>query len=157
MKVTSKFRTNMRWASTLFILLLTLAFSGCKDKAQPVRYVLPEGFHGVFQISEDSQKGVDLVKSNGVLFVTVPTNGIVVVKDCSFQMKWHQNTAIFPDGRIISEEDFDTNAVVLHEVFYTGQTNWILVGTDREARIAESMVFKPVQLARPLSEDDIPH
>ena len=147
----------MRCASILFILLLALAFPGCQPKGHPVRYVLPEGFHGVFQISEDRLRGVDLVKSNEILFVNVPTNGLVIVKDWSFALKWHQDTAEYPDGKLISEEDFDTNAVVLHNLFSENRTNWILIGTYREARIAESLVGKPIPLARPLSEDDIPH
>ena len=157
MKLIPKFKFNLRWVSILFFALLSLTFLGCDRKGPPIRFVLPEGFHGVFQISEDKQQGVDLIKSNGMFFVIVPTNGFVVIKDWSFQPDWHQETAIFPDGKSISEEDFDTNAVVLHDLFSEGHTNWILVGTYKEAQIAISRTGQPMPLARMLSEADVPH
>ena len=147
----------MRWIFGSLYGFLALAFLGCNRHGTPVRFVLPEGFHGVFQISEDRQQGVDLVKSNGMLLVIVPTNGLAVVKDWSFLTVWHSETAVFPDGKLISEEDYDTNAVALHGLFSQGHTNWVLVGTLREARIAGSRVGKHMPLARPLTEDDVPH
>jgi hypothetical protein len=81
----------------------------------------------------------------------------VVVKDWSFLTVWHSETAIFPDGKLISEEDHDTNAVVLHGLFSQGHTNWVLVGTDREAGIAGSVTGERMPLARPLTENDVPH
>ena len=147
----------MRWTFALFVGFLALAILGCDRHGTPVRFVLPEGFHGVFQISEDRQQGVDLVKSNGMLLVIVPTNGLVVVKDWSFLSVWHSEAAVFPDGELISEEDYDTNAVVLHGLFSEGHTYWALVGTDREARIAGSRAGERMPLARPLTEDDVTH
>src|SRR5580704_9738297 len=129
----------MRWTLASIAAFLPLLFLGCDRSGSPVRFVLPEGFHGVFEISEDKRNGVDLVKSNGMLLVIVPTNGCVVVKDWGFLTVWHKETGIFPDGKVISEEDPDTNAVSLHaDLFSEGHTNWVLVGTLREVGIARS-------------------
>jgi hypothetical protein len=158
----SKFKASMRWASMSLSVLLALAYLGCNRSGSPVRFVLPEGFHGVFQICEDKKRAVDLIKTNEMLLIIVPTNGLVVVKDSSFLEEWHGYSAEFPDGKLISEVDFDTNAVVLHDLFSkgdisSGSTNYFLVGTDREARIAGiADAFGEMPLARPLSENDIP-
>jgi len=147
----------MRSIFASFFGFLALAFLGCDRHGTLVRFVLPEGFHGVFQISEDREHGVDLVKSNGMLFINVPSNGLVIVKDLSFLAVWHSETAVFPDGKLISKEVYDTNAVVLHGLFSEGRTNWVLVGTLRESRIAQSLAAKRMPLARPLTEDDVPN
>ncbi|SRR6266481_167829 len=145
----------MQWVLASLFGFLALVFFGCDRHGTPVRFVLPEGFHGVFQISEDPQHGVDLVKSNGMLLVTVPTNGRVVVKDWRFLTVWHSETAVFPDGKVISEEDYDTNSVVLHAQASQGHTTWVVVGTDRESDIARILLGEHMPLARQLTEDDL--
>ncbi len=145
----------MRLVIASLLSFLVLVFLGCDRHGTPVRFVLPEGFHGVFQISEDPQRGVDLVKSNGMLLVTVPINGRVVVKDWSFLTVWHSETAIFPDGKVISGEDYDTNSVALHSQASQGHTTWVVVGTARESDIARILLGEHMPLARQLTEDDL--
>jgi len=145
----------MRFVLASLFGVLTLVVLGCERHGAPVRFVLPDGFRDVFQISEDPQHGIDLVKSNGMLLVTVPTNGRVVVKDWSFLTVWHSETAIFPSGKVISEEDYNTNSVVLHSQASQGHTTWVVVGTDRESDIARILLGEHMPLARPLTKDDL--
>ena len=147
----------MRPVYAACLVTFAFVFSGCGRNETSVRFALPEGFRGVFQISEDAQNGADLSRSNGMLLIVVPTNGQVIVKDWSFLTHWHSETAIFPNGKLISEADYDTNALALHGLFSEGHTNWILVGTEREARIAGSIEGKHMPLARQLGDDDVPH
>lgn len=124
----------MPWLPGIALLLF-----GCNDTGAPVRFVLPEGFRGVFEISVDGQNGSALVKSNGTFLVVVPRNGKVVLRDDSFLTRWHSETAVYPDGSLLTSEAPDTNVVALRGLHSMGHRSWWLVGTDREFRIATGL------------------
>lgn len=148
----------MRSICTSALLGFALLLSGCDRSGPPVRFMLPEGFRGVFQISVDRDHGSELVKSNGMLLVVVPADGKVVVQDDSFLIRWHSQTAVYPDGSMVSEA-FDTNVVALRNVGYDlHHHSWMLVGTDREFRIATSLTTstRAMPLARRLTDADLP-
>jgi len=149
----------MRSVCTPTLLGFALLLSGCDRAGPPVRYILPAGFRGVFQISVDSEHGSELVKSNGMLLVVVPADGKVVVQDDSFLTRGHSETAVYPDGSMVSEA-FDTNIVALRDVGNDLQHHsWLLVGTDREFRIATSLTTSThaMPLARRLTDADVPN
>lgn len=113
----------------------------------------------MFQISVDSEHGSELVKSNGMLLVVVPADGKVVVQDDNFLTPWHSETAVYLDGSMVSEA-FDTNVVALRDVGYDlHHHTWLLVGTDREFRIATSLTTSSgaMPLARRLTDADVPN
>jgi hypothetical protein len=146
----------MRLVYTSLLSVSALLFSGCDRSGPPVRFVLPEDFRGVFQISVDRAHGSELLKSNGMFVIVVPANGRVVVKDDRFLTRWHSQTALYPNGTVITGEAPDTNAVALRGLASEGHTSWVLVGTEREFRIATS-IPGPKPLARRLTDDDAPN
>jgi hypothetical protein len=146
----------MRSINATLLSILALVFSGCDRSGPPVRFVLPEGFRGVFQISVDRQNGSELTQSNGTIIIIVPTNACVVAKDDRFLTRWHKETASYPSGKLFSSEVYHTNALALRGLSASQHTSWKLIGTEREFRIATAISGRKLPLARQLTEDDLP-
>jgi hypothetical protein len=140
----------------ILTLVAALFLFGCDDSGPPVHFSLPQGFHGVFQVTVDKERGSRIVKSNGTLVITVPTNACVTVDDGNFMYRWHKETAGYPDGTLITAEAFTTNTVALRGVSSQNNTNFWIIGNDREYRIAHAMLPEKVCLGRPLGEEDLP-
>lgn len=139
------------------MLVAALLILGCDRSGPPVHFILPQGFRGVFQLSLDKQNGNPIIKSNGTLIITVPTNASLTVKDDKFLSRWHRETASYPDGTLINSEVFDTNAVSLFALPSSRHTNFWLVGRHREYGIAISLTPSPkLPLGRPLTDTDRP-
>jgi hypothetical protein len=89
-------------SALLFALFLVV---GCREKAgsPTVRFVIPEGFKGVVEISRDPT-GVDLVLENNKVSVVVPSDGRLSVKSVKLIEDAHALAAVYASGRALSLE-----------------------------------------------------
>lgn len=93
----------------LLFVLSCSSITACKrtpptllgGSGMPVRFRLPEGFHGMFLIQE-SQKTAGLSQvTDGHIVIDVPATGIVQVRGVNFLRIWHAESAAFQNGREI--------------------------------------------------------
>ena len=73
--------------------------SGCQEKqATTVNIVLPDGYLGFFEITEDRANGVDVPLVDGVRTYHVPQSGSLVVNDLRPFSRWHETQAAYESG-----------------------------------------------------------
>jgi hypothetical protein len=70
------------------------------DVGYTVHIVVPDDYRGVFQISEDANKGVlPTCKNNGVVQYIIPEDGCLITADNTPFLTWHRDLASYKSGK----------------------------------------------------------
>ena len=90
----------MKW---VILIAPLIALAGCNSAENPVRheFILPDGYKGVFKIVEDKTAGQPVKPVDGLVKITVPSNGIVMVKSTHTLQEWHKAVAVYKSGGIL--------------------------------------------------------
>lgn len=97
----------MKLKFTLFLIPLLLFSGGCADRKNEkpkVVFILPEGFRGVFKVVQNNQ-GKMVASDSGTIFIIVPSDGIVSLKNREFLYDWHGIEAKFISGEMLYNAD----------------------------------------------------
>jgi len=126
------------------VAILILAAGGCDASGPPIRFIVPNGFKGKFDIIQDPKSGVVLTNRGGTLTCVVPPTGQLHVRSLKPFGKWHSETASYADGTALllqadtSLPQADTSSISLFSLgsFASGSTQGVsyLVGTSAEFR-----------------------
>jgi hypothetical protein len=116
-----KIKINTLWAIFLMANVLFL-LAGCKNDSKeqqirdaekmyginpgmPIHIIVPVGFRGQIQITEDQTNGIVPSIKDGTIVIDIPTNGCVALKDWSFYFVEHHESASYADGTSIPDPD----------------------------------------------------
>ncbi|MDQ3650520.1 MAG: hypothetical protein M3458_09685 [Acidobacteriota bacterium] len=120
--------------------LLVVASSGCGVFNPSIRYVLPDGYTGVFQIILDKAHGKGIEREGWRYTYEIPPNGILRVKSFEPLYGWHQVAAAYKNGsRIlipdstVSDDTIALRDVGMHEKDDGSLVVTILIGTQQQA------------------------
>jgi len=127
-----------RRVSIWTLLIMIVSFSGCfEEKEWNLEIVLPQGYHGVFKIFEDSKNKITPQRHEGnMLTITVPDDGIVTLKKIKKFDDWHSTIVRYEDGTTITDANFyelDSNALGFYSLWSDDKNNiYYLIGTKKE-------------------------
>ncbi len=76
----------------------------------PVKFVVPVGFHGTIQIIEDKARGQDLELLHGWYVFRIPPDGKLLVNDASIFNRWHEELCRDKEGHLIHLDNDPTYA-----------------------------------------------
>jgi hypothetical protein len=104
------------------------------DLGYTVRFVMPDGFHGVFTISEDPVNGIPPgTRVHGEVIYSIPESGHLVTTDITPLMTWHTSVATYKSGKVIGFEG-DPSEIRLRGVtgFGSDGKSRTLIGTNQQ-------------------------
>lgn len=105
------------------------------DAGYTVRYVVPDGYRGVFTVSEDCEHGSQPEAGNhGEVIYRIPDSGHLVTTDVTPLMTLHKCEAMFRNGEFIGIEG-DPSEIRLRGLtgFDSDGKSRTLIGTHQEA------------------------
>ena len=116
----------------LFIL------TGCNDQAGVIELVLPNGYHGIFQIICDGKIGILPKKTDGKLIYHIPPNGILFVKSLDPFTTWKSRVARYENGsKILPEVEAAGSEIAFYNLSLVndqkGTRIYFLIGSKDEA------------------------
>lgn len=120
------------------LLIMIVSFSGCFEENEWVlEIVLPQGYHGVFKIVEDSKNKITPQRrEENMLTITVPDDGIVTLKKVEQFDDWHSTIVRYEDGTTITDANFyelDSSALGFYSLWSDDKNNiYYLIGTKKE-------------------------
>lgn len=127
----------MRLFFALFIL--TVLAMGCTDNgsnASVIKLIVPNGFQGAIKVIQDTEKGVELQTTNGIIVIRVPSTGVYTCKSTKAFSKWHKLDLSYQSGeKLRVGQTGSTNSATM--AFYdlwsdTSGTIYYFVGTKTE-------------------------
>jgi hypothetical protein len=83
------------------VLVISLLLVGCSRKAPRIHYIVPVGFRGAIILYTNCPDGIPWQKTDSILTCTIPTKGVVCLKDAGVLEEWHSLTAAFDDGQAL--------------------------------------------------------
>jgi hypothetical protein len=133
-----KTKVNTFLAAFLMVNVL-LVFQGCKkdsdfrsaekafgiNPSTPVHFVVPNGFRGEIQITQDKTNGIVPIVKTNLIEIDIPTNGCVVLKNSEFLFTEYSESASYADGTPIPDPDMTSSGQEFPRDavgFYTGGT-----------------------------------
>lgn len=119
-------------------LVLLWGLLGCSaDK--DVRFIVPAGFRGVFEIVVEADAPSPETSGGDVVF-QIPPSGVLEVSQTDLLSRWHSSTAAFNDGSELQVaaaspvQPYDDVRIELHYISTDGAgSTRFLVGTAVEA------------------------
>jgi hypothetical protein len=93
----------MRAIRVLWCLCIVLGPCGCDARNGQVHYRIPDGARGVFIVSMDANRGLDVFNRDAT--IDVPLEGIVIVKELGFLRRFHVLSASYTSGKAINNPD----------------------------------------------------
>ena len=116
------------------VLALLIGETGCGRDSPTMLFILPNGFSGLFVISEDRNNGVILDRTNNAYPLEIPENGRLAVKSFAPFNHWHKVSAKFKDGKNLPVATTTrTSEIALHELPSVGGIGiYYFVGSQSE-------------------------
>jgi hypothetical protein len=139
------FHTKVKW--TIFLVGLAGLFlflgimsnrwlirSGLVDAHCSVEFVVPDGFHGIFVIREDTKQGLPPDRNGNVIRYHIPDSGVLITKDALPLDVWHSEKAMYQSGSYMPESPQHSgsqNCLYGLATGSDGRSTW-LIGTKLE-------------------------
>ncbi len=89
------------YSRRLIALFIVLFNSGSDARDEPIlkhEFILPPDYRGAFKVVQDKKTGEVIAPIGGVIKVSVPASGIVVLKSTESLEKWHKAIAVYKGG-----------------------------------------------------------
>lgn len=122
----------------LGLAALAISTASCVKPPAPtvVKYIVPEGFRGVFQITElDAPAKAAPLKEHQLNVIEIPPSGLVQMQDTTMYMVTHKVKCVTTSGKDIPYARPDSPAKGIH-IFpiysKSGEDQYYLVGTAEE-------------------------
>jgi hypothetical protein len=99
--------SRYRWIGALIVVVFLLGAAlliVMKAPVNRVRFIVPDGFHGIFVIVEDAVHG-DVPKRNAnTVTYRIPKSGVLYSRDVQPLKSWHASSASFYSGDNITDD-----------------------------------------------------
>ena len=138
--------------------MVAILLSGYEARSEKVEFIIPDGFHGIFQLSPDSN-APPIPFTNGCFIVEIPKSGKLLVKDTAPFKEWHKPSARYRSGKPIKIgiTANDGNEIFCFSLFSDSDGNqFALIGTSDEYRMAQRISPFEIPIARPITTNDLP-
>lgn len=119
---------------------LGLCLEGCGRSSRPsaIRFTVPNGFRGIFVVTENTNASAPTVDAGGTYIISVPRSAQIIVNDTRFLEHIASMSAAYADGTVLPAEmlhpiSYFSDTVALYIVTVDSEgTYYFFVGTDRE-------------------------
>ncbi len=118
-------------------MLFCLLLANCAPtEGPPVRFVVPDGYLGPFEILQEKGAG-EVILEHGEFVYRVPTNGMLKVAQVVGFTEWHKADAFFASGtpipvKLTSEREQVPAELALYELWNTRTRYKFFVGSQAE-------------------------
>jgi len=93
-----------RYFASVCLSLLLVGCGRSSTPSGPVRFIVPDGYRGAFDLILDPTNGVTFAKTNGEYVLVIPPSGQLRVRTFSILAQPHEEFAAYASGQSIPSD-----------------------------------------------------